>query len=89
MTLVGRWCEGRLGEATQLSRSFPFVDLHVGGPDDPASDSCKRVLVRSASEVPFPWLKRVRLDLECKSEVRLTSAVRHVHANDHLVKSDC
>ena len=43
-------------------------------------DSCGRVHDGSASEVPFPRLERVRLDLECDSEDRLTLAVRLVHA---------
>ena len=33
------------------------------------SESCGRAHSGTASEVPFPWLKRVRFDHECDSEV--------------------
>ena len=53
------------------------------------SGSGGRVHDGSASEVPFLWLERVRLDHECDPVVWLTLAVRLVHAKDRLVKTDC
>ena len=75
-------------ETMQISHP---LTLTMGASMDPMtqrSDSCGRVYGGSASEVPFPWLERVRLDCECDSEVQLTSAVRRVHAKDQRSKTD-
>ena len=50
------------------------------------SNSCERVHNGSALEDPFLRLKRVHLECECGSEVRLTLAVRRVHAKDQRSK---
>ena len=52
------------------------------------SDSYGRVHNGSASDVPFPQFERVHLDREYDSEVRLTLAVRRVHAKDQSLKTD-
>ena len=52
------------------------------------SDSWGHVYGGSASKVPFPRFKRIRLDRKCDSQVRLTSAVRSVHAKDQRSKTD-
>ena len=69
-----------LSETTRISHSLAFNKVWRRLSMTQRSDSCGRVHDGSASEVPFPRLERVRLDLECDSEDRLTLAVRLVHA---------
>ena len=38
---------------------------------------------------PLPRLKRVCLDCECNSEVRLTLAMRLVHTKDQKIENGC
>ena len=68
------------GETTQISHPLSFIEGWQQLSMTQRSDSCGRVHDGSASEVPFPWLECVRLDLECDSEDRLTLVVRLVHA---------
>ena len=88
---VDRQCDAwSLRETIRLSHSSRFYQSMDASMDPMTqrSDSCGRVHGGSASEVPFPWLKRVRPNRECNSEVWLTLAVRRVHAKDQRLKTD-